>query len=180
MFRPVERAPALSRDLKDRVGTTIDVEAAGQDVPIQYPRAFSLAVIQPQIRLEIGPLASWLPNEEREIRPYAADHLPQLFSRLGTSVRTIMAVRTFWEKATILHQEAHRSAEKRLPPNYSRHYYDLYRLSRLPGGNEALANPGLLHEVARLWSLWRPLAPIAIMDYWMPQGAQARPRRLKP
>ncbi len=142
-------APVLSRDLKDRGGAGIEVEATGQDVFIQYPRAFSLEAIHPQIRLEVGPLASWLPNEERPIRPYAADHFPNLFTRSATLVRTITAARTFWEKATILHQEAHRSAEKRLPPHYSRHYYDLYRLSRLPLGNEALANTDLLREVVQ-------------------------------
>lgn len=142
-------APALSRDLKARAGAGIEVEAKAQDVFIQYPRAFSLAAIQPQIRLEIGPLAAWLPNEEREIRPYAADHFPELFTWPGTLVRTTTAARTFWEKATILHQEAHRGAEKSLSPHYSRHYYDVYRLSRLPVGNQALANTDLLSEVVR-------------------------------
>ena len=49
------------------------------------------------------------------------------------------AERTFWEKATILHQEAHRGPERPLPIRYSRHYYDVYRLSLLPLRNDALA-----------------------------------------
>lgn len=142
-------APVLRRELAERAGADIEVVATGQDVLVQYPRAFSLAAIQPQIQLEIGPLAAWLPNEEREIHPYAADHFPHLFTQAGTLVRTTSAARTFWEKATILHQEAHRSAEKPLPAHYSRHYYDVYRLSRLPVGIEALANTNLLHDVVR-------------------------------
>jgi hypothetical protein len=90
-------APILSRDLKDRAGTEIEVVAQGQDVLIQYPRAFSLGAIHPHIRLEIGPLAAWVPNEEKVIRPYAAERFPALFIQPYTTARTIMVERTFWE-----------------------------------------------------------------------------------
>jgi hypothetical protein len=142
-------APALSRDLKGRVRADTEVVAAGQDVLIQYPRAFSVEAIHPQIRLEIGPLAAWVPNEEKVIRPYAAERFPDLFTQPDTIVRTILVERTFWEKATILHQEAHRGPERRLPARYSRHYYDMYRLNNLPIRNEALAKMELLQEVVR-------------------------------
>ena len=75
-----------------------------------------------------------MPNEEKAIRPYAAEQFPKLFANPGTTVRTIAVERTFWEKATILHQEAHRGPDRALPPRYSRHYYDVYRLSLLPLG----------------------------------------------
>jgi hypothetical protein len=64
-------APAIQQDLSERIGLTVGVEAREQDVLITYPAAFSLAAIQPQIRLEIGPMAAWVPNEQRAIRPYA-------------------------------------------------------------------------------------------------------------
>lgn len=142
-------APVLRRELAERAGANIEVLPEGQDVLIQYPRAFSLEAIRPEIRLEIGPLAAWIPNEERAIRPYAAERFPELFTQPATAIRTITAARTFWEKATILHQEAHRSPERPLPPRYSRHYYDVYRLSRLPVGIDALKDPDLLQEVVR-------------------------------
>lgn len=148
-FLELDLAPLLRRELTERAGARIEVLAKGQDVLIQYPRAFSLEAIRPEIRLEIGPLAAWVPNEERSIRPYAAEHFPALFTQPATSIRTITAARTFWEKATILHQEAHRGAERLLPPRYSRHYYDVYRLSRLPVGIEALKDLDLLKEVVR-------------------------------
>ena len=142
-------APTLARELEDRAAAGIEVMADGQDVLIRYPRAFSLATIQPQIRLEIGPLAAWAPNEERQICSYAAEQFPQFFLQGQTSVRTIAAERTFWEKATILHQEAHRGEDKPLPPRYSRHYYDLYRLSRMPIRDNAIRQIALLHDVAQ-------------------------------
>jgi len=39
--------------------------------------------------------------------------------------------------------------DKPLPPRFSRHYYDLYRLSLLPIAAAALARPDILEEVVR-------------------------------
>lgn len=141
--------PAIRPALIERLGTGLEVEAHEQDCLITYPRAFSLAAVQPQIRLEAGPMAAWAPNEPRTIRPYAAEQFPRLFNQAESTVRTIGAERTFWEKATILHQEAHRALEKPLPPRYSRHYYDLYRLSRSAICEKALAQMDLLLDVAQ-------------------------------
>ena len=140
-------APTLGHALSARAGVVVAVQANIQEVSVRYPQAFALEDIRPQLTLEIGPLAAWVPNEPRAIRPYAAEHYPALFRQPETTVCTIMAERTFWEKATILHQEAHRGIDRPLPPRYSRHYYDLYRLSRLPIRAKALAQLDLLREV---------------------------------
>jgi hypothetical protein len=159
--------PLIRPILAERSGGDMEVAAHGQDVLIHYPKAFSLEAIQPEIRLEIGPLAAWVPNEQRTIRPYAAGQFPELFSQAGTRVRTILAERSFWEKATILHQEAHREEKKPLPPRYSRHYYDLFRLSRLPIRDKALARIDLLEDVAQFkmrfyhcpWAMYEEAKP---------------------
>ncbi len=114
-FLAQDFAPYIQPDLSTRAGREIGVTAHGQDVFIRYPKAFSLSAIQPELRLEIGPMAAWIPNEIRNIRPYAADQFPALFQKAETAIRTIVAERSFWEKATILHQEAHRTEEKPLP-----------------------------------------------------------------
>jgi hypothetical protein len=147
LFLENKFAPVLLAELSDRAGLPVLVRAAGQDVLIGYPRAFSLDAILPEIRLELGPLAAWVPNEWRTITPYAAEHLPHLFKHPRTLVRTISAERTFWEKATILHQEAHRREESPSPARYSRHYYDLYRLHCSPIRDRALGKLELLEEV---------------------------------
>ena len=59
------------------------------------------------------------------IQPYAAEEFPQLFKQPVCAVQAIRAERTFWEKATILHHEAHRPENSLEPPRYSRDYYDL-------------------------------------------------------
>lgn len=55
--------------------------------------------------------------------------------------------RTFWEKATILHQECHRPKGKPLPLRLSRHYYDLFCLLGSDQGKRATQDLGLLKLV---------------------------------
>jgi hypothetical protein len=62
-------------------------------------------------------------------------------------VRAIQAERTFWEKVTILHHEAHRPPENPQPSRYSRHYYDLARMAASPVKVSAFANLELLKSV---------------------------------
>lgn len=114
-------------------------------VNIRYPAAFSETYIRPEVRLEIGPLASWVPSAPHVIRPYAFDVVPEVFENPGCEVVAIAAERTFWEKATILHQEFHRTTL--IPQRYSRHYYDLYKLAVSRVRASALADPKLLQDV---------------------------------
>jgi hypothetical protein len=69
------------------------------------PQHFPDTYLRPEIRLEIGPLAAWLPHEDRIIRSYASEAFPKLFENPECQVRVTRAERTFWEKATILHHE---------------------------------------------------------------------------
>jgi hypothetical protein len=127
-------------------------------INIRYPAAFADTYLRPEILLEIGPLASWLPSDSFSIQPYAAEHFPQVFENPSCNVPTILAERTFWEKATILHQEAHRPVNKAIPPRYSRHYYDLARLALSPTKDKALADLKTLHDVVTFKQRFYPSA----------------------
>lgn len=116
-------------------------------INVNYPAAFSDDYLRSMVRLEIGPLASWLPYEDRRIGCYAAEAFPKVFQQKECIVRVIKAERTFWDKATILHHEAHRPKGNIQPPRYSRHYYDLAKMALSPVKSRALANPALLASV---------------------------------
>ncbi len=116
-------------------------------VNIKYPKAFDDTYIRSEVRLEIGPLASWQPSREFTITSYAAQYFPGIFRNVEIPVRAIEGKRTFWEKATILHQEAHRPEGKLQPSRYSRHYYDLAMLARSEIRDQALSDPDLLKDV---------------------------------
>lgn len=117
------------------------------NILISYPSSFSDDYLRPQVLLEIGPLASWTPSDYFSISPYVAEYFPNLFEKPSTKVKAILAKRTFWEKATILHQEANRSSEKALPLRYSRHYYDLALMANSKVKEEALKDLALLQQV---------------------------------
>ncbi len=125
-------------------------------INIRYPGAFSDAYLRPEVRLEIGPLAAWLPHEERAISCYAAEAFPELFEKRECTVRVIKAKRTFWEKATILHHEAYRPEDNPQPPRYSRHYYDLAKMAEAPVKDIALTNPELLTNVVEFKQRFYP------------------------
>ncbi len=115
-------------------------------VRIEYPHAFAHEALRPEIRLEIGPLALKEPAEWSDIVPYAAEIHGTVFDDPRCPVNAITAERTFWEKATILHQQAHRSDI--MPKHYSRHYYDLFQMMNSPVKQSALSNLNLLTSVA--------------------------------
>ncbi len=134
--------PGLRADFASVIGPSgwsVELDAIDpQTVIFTYPRS-ELAgglpeAIRPAIRLEMGARSDDWPAEEREIRPYAAEAFPAAFAVAASCrVRVLDAKRTFWEKATILHAEYHRPADKALAAGMSRHYYD--RLPAFPAGD---------------------------------------------
>jgi hypothetical protein len=116
-------------------------------INVIYEAAFSDEYLRPEVRLEIGPLAGWMPYDHYRIRPYAAEAFPQLFKQADCAVQAIRAERTFWEKATILHHEANRPESRPQPLRYSRHYYDLAMMAAAPVKAAALADLALLEDV---------------------------------
>jgi len=116
-------------------------------INVSYPSSFTDDYLRPEIRLEIGPMAAWSPHQQYQVTSLAAKAFPEQFKDAFCDVNVILAKRTFWEKATILHAEAHRPDSSKQPMRYSRHYYDLAKLASSPIREQALADLGLLAEV---------------------------------
>ena len=175
-FIAEEFTPKLEGDfhklLKD--GFQISIDAADpQTVCFAYPRLFSEGAILPIIRLEIGALAAWTPTQEAAITPFAAEQYPQVFQQPGTSLRTVSPERTFWEKVTILHKEAFRTNGK-VPPRYSRHYYDLWCMAQSPVKDAAFKDLELLRQVVAFKDRFYPAAS-ARYDLAKPSTMQLMP-----
>lgn len=96
--------------------------------------------------MEIGPLAEWLPHHEQCIKPYVAEEYSHIFEKPETTVQTVDAERTFWEKTTILHKVANRDISKPFPRRYARHYYDLYCMYSSEIKTKAFEQKGLLEK----------------------------------
>lgn len=140
--------------LVQKITSSVDgIECVIPDDPhvieVHYPAAFGSSAFMPEVRLEIGPLASWVPKGNHIVRPYAAEDFPQVFDEADCPVVAITAERTFWEKATILHQQAHRAEDRPMPTRYSRHYYDLFQMTRSDVAANAIADLSLLDDVVK-------------------------------
>lgn len=141
----------LKNDMEERLGKSVYVYINEDDsgtVHFKYPNSFTDNSILNEIRLEIGAMAAWTPTQMVNIKSYIAENYPTVFEKAETMVLTTTAERTFWEKATILHQEANRPDNSVIPDRYSRHYYDLYCMSQTPVLERALRQPDLLIQVA--------------------------------
>ena len=140
--------PIISEILSSQCSCEFDIDDKGNYfVNINYPSAFKDEALRPKILLEIGPLASWLPSASFEITPFVATEFPHLFKHPMCSVNAVVVKRTFWEKATILHQEANRIKDKKIPIRHSRHYYDLAQMAQSSVKDEALSDLQLLEDV---------------------------------
>ncbi|MEG1509168.1 MAG: nucleotidyl transferase AbiEii/AbiGii toxin family protein [Clostridia bacterium] len=141
--------PSIQEAVKNELGYdvvfSVDIKEP-QTIIFEYRKSFNDKYILPIIRLEVGALAAWTPTEKKAISPYVAQVYEQLFEQKQTEVLTVKPERTFWEKATILHREANRQ-NGNLPSRYSRHYYDLYRLSESIYKNSAINDKDLLKKV---------------------------------
>ena len=133
----------------------IDEEDLGT-VVFAYPRSFSDASILNVIRLEIGVLASWIPLKKAYVRSFVAEEYPNVISSPDVELLATTPERTFWEKATILHQEAFRPENSLIPNRYSRHYYDIYCMCKKGIKDTALKDPKLLEDVAEFKNKFYP------------------------
>lgn len=117
---------------------------APKSLLLTYPLVFNSDYIKPQIELEFGPMSAMMPNDTYTIAPYCQNVAPENLGDLNLQVRSIKAIKTFWDKITILHCEAHRPEEKAQQARYSRHYYDVYRMLQSSVKPDALGNRDLL------------------------------------
>lgn len=154
--------PALRTAIVQQLGEptngewSLEIDATdAQTINFHYPTALSLAeydgmaYITPRVKLELGARGDTWPIDEKIIRPYAADDYPDFFEDPDTTVTVLSARRTFWEKATALHAEAHRPAGSPTPQYFSRHYYDLAMLLDTEEGRAAATDVDLLAQVAK-------------------------------
>ena len=148
-----ESADYISHQLKEQIAAVFDGECQvtadeedGHIIWIEYPHERAIGYILPRVKLEIGPLASWVPHDVFPIIPYVGEAFPQLGIQ-PFGVPTILAERTFWEKVTILHQEHFRPENLSVPSRFSRHYYDLFMMSRSSICQQALEDTDLLRQV---------------------------------
>ncbi len=120
-----------------------------QTLLFEYPsNTLKIGYIRPLVKIEMGARSEHWPVSKHKIQSYAKEALKEKIYEPEVWVRVLNAERTFWEKATILHQYAHLPENKTLPPRISRHFYDFFRLLNSEIKATALIENALLERVA--------------------------------
>lgn len=130
------------------------------------------------VKIEIGGRSDDWPTNRAKISPYVAQQFPQGFEIPGCELSVLSAERTFCEKATLLHEECCRPAEKPIPQRLSRHYSDLSSLRAKGVADAAMKEPNLLERVIehrriffpRSWVDYSTMARVSLQ--LVPPGAR--------
>lgn len=145
---------SISSELSENLGWALGADPDDRDAHtllLSYPTAFpeqEADYLRRRVKIEMVGRSDTDPTESIDIRPYVSDVFPNLLSEPEVRVRSVMPVRTFWEKAMLLHEETFRPQNKPRRKEMARHYYDLYRLILTGIGDEAARNPELFDQIA--------------------------------
>lgn len=170
-----EVLPGLRRSFTESLGTsgwTLHVaDEDPQTLLFAYPSAYSLesgvSYVRPVVRIECGARSDRWPVAEHSIVSYLTEIFPDNFPPAACAIPVLDAERTFWEKATILHAEAHRPVGKATPDRFSRHYADVAAFAAHPVGEAALSRDDLRARVvahkqvffAAVWASYESAVP---------------------
>lgn len=152
----------LRKNISEKLGTAdgwnlrIDPrDSDGQTLLFDYPTLTKKGgYIETSVKIEMGARSEHWPVSVKSVRSYLKEALKDKVTENEVTVRVLNAERTFWEKATILHQYAHFPTEKPSPRRISRHYYDFFCLLNSDVKNKALHELSLLERVANHKSIY--------------------------
>lgn len=173
--------PTLGNLLNKKIGNNLSLEideSDGHVVRVHYPQSFPDKYMLNFLKLEIGPRASRIPLNEVVIESYTSQVYPAQFTHPSFTVKVIKSERTFWEKATILHQIASNPEDKAIPPRHSRHYYDLFQMMGSSVKDQAMANLQLLEQVRNFKARFYP-STSARYDLAKPGTLRLVPSKMK-
>jgi hypothetical protein len=115
--------------------------------PSSQPTGFEY--LRRSVKLEFGSLTDQQPVGRHPIRPWMADEFSAAFPDWRCEVVALELERSFWEKATILHTEYHRPADKPTPDRISRHYADIAALATHPTARLAIDRHDIRDRVVK-------------------------------
>jgi hypothetical protein len=156
-----EILPALTAQFRELLPAgsawTLDPASEAEDRDRQtllftYPTVFAApsAYLRRVVKLEMGARSQAVPSAIASIQPYVVEAITEVIADGSFQVRTVVARRTFWEKALLLHEETYRPKVSDQPTRkvgLARHYYDLWRMIKHGVADEALADQQLFAQV---------------------------------
>lgn len=145
---PWMRSEAEGRFGQETVGFELD--PTGEKLSIRYPSSIEdpFGYLRPELLLEFGGRNTTDPKESHTIAPYLAK-APGEFP--SARVDVLSPVRTFWEKATLIHVECRKPESRTLGKGerMSRHWSDLAALADHAIGRSAVSDLAIATSVVR-------------------------------
>lgn len=135
----------LVTQLAEKPPKPISISDDGEKLFIPYPSRFGS---EENVFLEFGGRNAIVPAEERTLKPYIASEIQVLYFPEAT-VQVLSPMRTFWEKATLMHVACNRADPKLDADRQSRHWYDLAVLADHKIGEAAVGDRQLLKDVVK-------------------------------
>ncbi|MGD9109181.1 MAG: nucleotidyl transferase AbiEii/AbiGii toxin family protein [Gammaproteobacteria bacterium] len=122
----------------------------GERLQFYYPSIVSqqLGYLRDHVLIEFGIRNSTEPCEKHDIVTYlgrVVDNENIILPK--PKIDILSPVRTFWEKATLMHVECHRNRFNKNPERLSRHWYDLFMLYNSDIGKQASSSTDILQSV---------------------------------
>jgi predicted nucleotidyltransferase component of viral defense system len=142
--------PAFKSAIEKEFGSgayEVTLSDDGENLFIGYHPLFQTTYITDQVLIEFGGRNAITPSKPVNIQAYISEDLSELECPLAT-VTVLGAERTFWEKVTLLHYECNVGVSAKFERK-SRHWYDVYRLSKMEIGRTALNDTELLKDVVK-------------------------------
>jgi len=129
----------------------LEVSEDAEKLWLFYPSAVENvdAYLRPSVLIEFGGRNATLPQDTVDIMPDVASLVPGVVFP-SAQVAVLSPLRTFWEKATLIHVECHRPDLRPSAERLSRHWYDLAQLAHHDIGVKAIADRALLQDVLRI------------------------------
>ena len=142
-----DHACPIIREGLASAGFAADVRADGDRLFVHYEPLFAqTGLMRSEIRVEFGARSTGEPHKVVPVACDAAGYLPDLAFPQARPA-SMLAERTFWEKATAVHVYCRQ--QRRRGERLSRHWHDLARLDDAGIAASALANRSLALSVAR-------------------------------
>lgn len=109
---------------------------------------FRGAYLLDHILLEFGSRNSIEPNKDQELT-CLTEGVTDNIELPRSQVKMLSIVRTFWEKATLIHVECNRTKLERNPNRMSRHWYDLVKIMDSKYYNDCIKDKDVFYSVLK-------------------------------
>jgi hypothetical protein len=129
----------------------VELDEDGETLHLNYSSVLQQKskYVLDSVRLEFGGRNLVTPSNTHIITADIAEHMNDLsFPRAEAIV--LSPEKTYWEKLTLIHTECNRLTFKGDANRISRHWYDIFMLSKHDIGKQAATNRALLKEVVKI------------------------------